>query len=965
MTDNFNINEINPELLQQLLVALDQQRQPQEQQTMDKFATFDLPREKNSRIWTSLPKKSSRGAINKVFTQDYKKYNVDSYQFISNKYKDADRLRVAARGGADIFQDLQALISRGGAGEEEISQIMEKARRLSVYAFASSKTIDNEAKTIATKALRLPGNLINWMMKKTTTTRKWPSLQKWFSKSKKHDMMTESSEVPNPPIIAFEEDLTMEEPEVDSEAEVDLSITRVFLGEGEVSTPGIVVEEDTTTITNQALSNPTILPPTNSNSTGYVTNDTTNTNIENPKKSENPQYSKITKNSENSKNSVSYRTSRWDSTRGAPQPFLPQLAEDDDSQLAVVNCPRRLPNTICITTDSMETTKADGFSSSGTSCRRCCGQQVFGIRSNRNSSGSNGHSLSFAVLYDQGTHQVSPDFRLQENQQFCPMRTFQDGRCSNFEGDDSGRRFSFKNRPEGCLCGSPHSPSVKAFSFLFAPGNSLQIQIPSFWTKCSAKSFFQIDETCNRAFAERRYPNGLLPGRSVFSSEYGSGDESSHQEGNFSFAGFRVHHQLGQEQTGPLSSPRIFGLRIRYSEHEDQCSHEEDHQPSTENPTGKEMELSLVPLGGSTFGQDDGHDPGNWGSFVTDPLPTTGSGEQLTFASSELGKALPPFNPRPSRLRLVGTHGYNQEWSSDYASDTGWGIHSKLMDTAGYWTLRERDDSINVRELKTILFALQLHGPKNPNSVMLIHTDNTTALNPGYSGSVQQVQLASILPAHCGNTERESGCPEQGDDSRLRVETPTILDEQDTTEVARSQYRCVCVKGKQKASSVLVSANGPRCSSNRCIYASVAEEGSFPTPTLEIDSSSFAEIDDRSSSGGSDGDTVLADTILVANGNAVCPGERQTDRDPPDQSSLAFDRLEIIKSYKAQVMSDEANIFLENTVRASTSKTYNAAWIRWVTYCQQYHWHPCEYNVLHVLEFLVAHKHLSKSPVGF
>lgn len=62
------------------------------------------------------------------------------------------------------------------------------------------------------------------------------------------------------------------------------------------------------------------------------------------------------------------------------------------------------------------------------------------------------------------------------------------------------------------------------------------------------------------------------------------------------------------------------------------------------------------------------------------------------------------------------------------ASDTGWGIHSKLMDTAGYWTLRERDDSINVRELKTILFALQLHGPKNPNSVMLIHTDNTTAL---------------------------------------------------------------------------------------------------------------------------------------------------------------------------------------------------------------------------------------------
>ncbi|KAI8338852.1 hypothetical protein BD560DRAFT_493555 [Blakeslea trispora] len=50
--------------------------------------------------------------------------------------------------GAEIFQDLQHLIQRGGGDENEILRITEKARRLLVYRFASAKAIHNETKLV-------------------------------------------------------------------------------------------------------------------------------------------------------------------------------------------------------------------------------------------------------------------------------------------------------------------------------------------------------------------------------------------------------------------------------------------------------------------------------------------------------------------------------------------------------------------------------------------------------------------------------------------------------------------------------------------------------------------------------------------------------------------------------------------------------------------------------------------------
>ncbi|KAG1462469.1 hypothetical protein G6F56_005510 [Rhizopus delemar] len=60
-------------------------------------------------------------------------------------------------------------------------------------------------------------------------------------------------------------------------------------------------------------------------------------------------------------------------------------------------------------------------------------------------------------------------------------------------------------------------------------------------------------------------------------------------------------------------------------------------------------------------------------------------------------------------------------------SDTGWGVVSTSIKALGYWTEEECETSINVRELKTIWFALLFHAEKFHDSTIQILSDNRTA----------------------------------------------------------------------------------------------------------------------------------------------------------------------------------------------------------------------------------------------
>ncbi|CEI98955.1 hypothetical protein RMCBS344292_13050 [Rhizopus microsporus] len=96
--------------------------------------------------------------INKSFVSYLKRYKVDAHSTIFQKYKDADRLRLASRAATEIFEDLQYIKNHGG-DQAAIDQIMEKTRRLSIYSFVNARYIDKEARELTTKSLNLPENV--------------------------------------------------------------------------------------------------------------------------------------------------------------------------------------------------------------------------------------------------------------------------------------------------------------------------------------------------------------------------------------------------------------------------------------------------------------------------------------------------------------------------------------------------------------------------------------------------------------------------------------------------------------------------------------------------------------------------------------------------------------------------------------------------------------------------------------
>jgi hypothetical protein len=86
---------------------------------------------------------------------------LDAHQVVSYKHKDAERLRVAARGAADIYEDLQYKTNGNGhtSNDEIVHQCLEKLRRLAIFSYATAKSMDEEAKSVAIKALRLPQSI--------------------------------------------------------------------------------------------------------------------------------------------------------------------------------------------------------------------------------------------------------------------------------------------------------------------------------------------------------------------------------------------------------------------------------------------------------------------------------------------------------------------------------------------------------------------------------------------------------------------------------------------------------------------------------------------------------------------------------------------------------------------------------------------------------------------------------------
>ncbi|PHZ07872.1 uncharacterized protein RHIMIDRAFT_316490 [Rhizopus microsporus ATCC 52813] len=92
--------------------------------------------------------------FNKEFRRELKRKTAGALQSTSTIYKGADRLIIARRAAADLYEEFQQFLESGG-NEEQFFHIMESIRQFAVYSYTTSKATKSEARIMVIKTLKL------------------------------------------------------------------------------------------------------------------------------------------------------------------------------------------------------------------------------------------------------------------------------------------------------------------------------------------------------------------------------------------------------------------------------------------------------------------------------------------------------------------------------------------------------------------------------------------------------------------------------------------------------------------------------------------------------------------------------------------------------------------------------------------------------------------------------------------
>ncbi|CEJ00005.1 hypothetical protein RMCBS344292_14075 [Rhizopus microsporus] len=171
---------------------------------------------------------------------------------------------------------------------------------------------------------------------------------------------------------------------------------------------------------------------------------------------------------------------------------------------------------------------------------------------------------------------------------------------------------------------------------------------------------------------------------------------------------------------------------------------------------------------------------------------------------------------------------------------------------------------------------------------------------------------------------------------------------------------CLCVKGKHLPITLLEPNARSICPGYQRLQTEMASEGLLLAPSMEVDPTGIEETTRRQGEDGDDGDSSLADIILVA--YDASPMLRRPDHDA-NQQDLVFSHLETIKAYqqKRAKMSGSASEFLAHPNKISTHNNYDVQWRKWAEWYarQAPEVDPTVYNPGIVVEYLVQNKQFS------
>ncbi|KAG1035982.1 hypothetical protein G6F43_013135 [Rhizopus delemar] len=298
------------------------------------------------------------------------------------------------------------------------------------------------------------------------------------------------------------------------------------------------------------------------------------------------------------------------------------------------------------------------------------------------------------------------------------------------------------------------------------------------------------------------------------------------------------------------------------------------------------------------------------------------------------------------------------------ASDLGWGVASQELETAGFWTAREKETSINTRELQAIYFGLQLHARKYRGSTIRVYTDNMTALKytvkDGGTASALLQDLAVKIQDLCNFYHLDVQYQHIPGVENVKADQLS----RQTSMPLYEANRCVCRTSQQTPTKVLESTPRSGSDESRCIQPKMVENGNVLVPTMEVYTTGSPKNKTGEDQEGSTCNALLADTTLVPHGEQP---ETEESTDIFQVEEMVDDRMELIrKARTTEGLTLENADYLNKATRNSTQRIYNSAWKKWTNWCRQQDpkVDATQYNVLKVIEFLLENKELSSQTLN-
>lgn len=192
------------------------------------------------------------------------------------------------------------------------------------------------------------------------------------------------------------------------------------------------------------------------------------------------------------------------------------------------------------------------------------------------------------------------------------------------------------------------------------------------------------------------------------------------------------------------------------------------------------------------------------------------------------------------------------------------------------------------------------------------------------------------------------------------METPTPILQSDMGKLEAHEGGCLRNAREHQTRTILeLTARSPS-GSDRCISTNMAQDRLISTPSMEDDSEGDQETQRGQDQISSTYYAQLANPILVAHNPTT---EHQGTNAIPNQQTMVFDRLAIIRAHEVQEngLTPESSEYLRMSNKEATHRNYNLQWKRWVLWCrsQQPSLDPIEYKPEKVVEWLVENKKYS------